>query len=221
MKNRLKTLALGIVTALLPTLLSANDVATKSLHERLTLDEGMNLAGDGLYAQESDAGISYVATNDAGRRALATKIRALLPSIRKQLAGSGLNHQERKSLSRSEALIGELESAIGKGAQTGGCESGATVYARALSSWGTQASGLAKVTLDFGPTTPTNNYAEAETDFTYITDSGVGSDPAEAIAAEPFSCVASAQASVFCPGTNTAAVHAWAFSVSRTPRCRQ
>ena len=79
MKNAIYSIAGGIALALTSGIASAGDAGVANLHERLTRDEGLHQISDGLYAESSDSGESFVATNAKGRAALAEKIRTLQP----------------------------------------------------------------------------------------------------------------------------------------------
>jgi hypothetical protein len=222
MKNAIYSIAGGIALALTSGIASAGDAATATLHERLTQDEGLHQISDGLYAESSDSGESFVATNAKGRAALAQKIRALQPQIQALFKANGVNRAERLVLDSLDERARALQAPIAKGTQerTGTCSNGAMLYARATATSGTSANGYAVVSLDFGPVTPTLNEASASTDTNGAYDTGSAYDAAQASASESLSCFSDATATVTCPDDSAPAVSAFAYSVSRAPRCR-
>jgi hypothetical protein len=222
MKSIIRTLTAGIAFALASGIAYAGGVGSSTLHDRLTQEEGLKFVSDGLYAESSDSGESFVATNAKGRVALAQKIRALQPQIQTLLNANGVTRAERLLLDSLDERVRTLQAPVAKGTQehTGTCSNGAMLYARATATAGTSASGYAVVSLDFGPVTPTLNEASATTDTNGAYDTGSAYDAAQASVSESLSCFSDAAATVTCPGDSGPAVSAFAYSVSRAPRCR-
>jgi hypothetical protein len=211
MHMKIKTLALCLAS-LLPAFASANDQT--SLHDRLTLEEGMSMISNGLYFEKTQSGESYVATNADGRRALAARVRAVDAQMKQAATGLRLDP------ARTNALLGILEAPQAKGSMNreGNCGA-ARVFANASSSNGTSANASAVNGLDFSPVTPTANYAEAYTDLIFNSSTGTGYTAAQAQAYEANSCYSGAYSSVTCPGASSPAVVAWAVSRRNLPRC--
>lgn len=222
MKNAILALATGIALALTASSVSAGATNDSTLHDRLTQHEGLSLVSDGLYAETTENGESYVATNAAGRAALAQKMRAIQPRLNKLFQAGGISRSERALLGSISKKAQELQSPVAKASQerTGFCSGGAQLYARATANAGTSANGYAVVSLDFSPVTPTLNEVNVGTDFNGAYDSGSGYDAASAAVSDAASCFSNANASVTCPGAAAPAVDAWAFSFNRAPRCR-
>lgn len=211
MKTKVKVLALCLAS-LLPAFASAADQT--SLHDRLTLEEGMSMVSNGLYFEKTRSGDAYVATNADGRRALAARVRAVDAQMKKSNSGTRLDP------ARTGELLSILEAPEAKGSMNreGNCGA-AQVFAFASSSNGSSANASSLNGLDFGPVTPTANYAEAYTDLIYNSGTGTGYTPAQAQAYEAASCFAGAYSSVTCPGASSPAVVAWALSSRNLPRC--
>jgi hypothetical protein len=216
---KLKTVVLCIAAAMLPALASAAD--SQSLRNRLTLEQGMTMVSDGLYLEKTATGESYVATNTSGRRALALKVRAVQLESEKRMKDRASTHAQGVASAKTEALLQLLETPQSKRfmEREGYCSGGAQLYASASATNGTAASAYAVNALDFGPVTPTANYADAYTDNTGYASYGTGYGAAQAQTYESPSCFSNAYASVTCPNDSAPAVVAWAFSRRNNTNC--
>jgi hypothetical protein len=190
---------LGIVIAALlatSTMASAGTVDTAARRDPL---KGMTLVSDGLYARISPDRESYVATNAAGRKAMAEKMRKVNAVFAEQYAAGGLTRSERIALERSERIQKDLLKPVVQAKVPNSCNSGAALFASVSVADGHSASASAGITLDFGPTTPTENYAWARAGSGSRDDFGIGLDAAEAWYFDPYACISEAIAQVTCP----------------------
>lgn len=197
---------------------------TRTLDDVLTQDEGLTQISDGLYAQTTSSGESFVAVNKAGQDALRKK---LLELRAKLTSGASASKNETASLDVIDKSIAELsqpqaknQTVIGDCTGTGGTGQ-PQLYARALSSGGTTASGYAVLTSDFSPVTSTTNKASAGTanrtgdETSSQSSTQYGATAASASATAPNmaqACTASAAASVTCPGHSSPSISAFAYS---------
>jgi hypothetical protein len=186
-----------------------------SLRERLSA-EGLTLISDGLYAKHNESGENFVATNAAGRRALAAKVAAVRDTMAKRYAKNSASRRAQVLAKQSADIIADLNRPGAKSAQYddhfGGCGNGSLLRARAISSDGNFADAFAANVLDFGPATPTDNFVSANTNYIYDMSSSIGTTPANASVLDYQSCDAQAYASATCPdGIN--GVVAYAYSV--------
>lgn len=205
----------------------AQDTTKYTLDDALTQKEGMTRIDDGLYARIGDNSEAYVATTANGQRALLTHLQALHDRLAtRKMAGNGSSLLNRAiaDISRS------LDAVQAKREVTGDCSGpGGTampqIYARAFSSGGISANAYAVRTLDFGPGTPTANYASAQaSDIGGTTSSQdsttVGDVAASASISVPASrnaCTAGAYATVTCPGHTQPSIRAFATSWYQQP----
>jgi hypothetical protein len=218
----MRTCVSAFLLALASSSAFAQVSASRSLDDVLTHDEGMTLISDGLYAQSTGSGESWVAVNPAGQRALRVKLQELRAKWAKQSKPAAASKSPAfAALDRSIAQLSTLSpDQIVEGDCTGpGGTAMPSLYARATSSGGYTASGYAVRQLDFGPGTPTQNAAWAETDNPFgdptsqQTGSGVGDQAASATAtAVGRRCQAFASASITCPGQSSPAIAASAYS---------
>lgn len=184
-----------------------------SLHSRLT-SEGMTLISNGLYAKHNESGENFVATNAAGRLALAAKVGAVRSTIEKRYAKNISSRRAQVLLKQSADIIADLSRPAAKSSQYddnyGGCGNGSLLRARAVSSDGNFADAYAANYIDFGPATPTNNFAMANSNYVYDMSSAIGMSPATASVLDYQSCDAQAYANVTCPdGINGVAAYAY------------
>ncbi len=216
MKIRFALLPLALVSAMA----FAKDSSNAALDKVLVSEEGMTLVADGLYMEKTASGASYVAINSAGRESLRGIVQSDLDAQRTRLTAKGRADTGAGIVASLERVLDRLNAEMqGKVSQTSYCPSGAQIYARALSSGGTAASGYAVNALDFSPATPTSNLAEASTDNIYNSQTTVGLTPANASANESASCYAYGYASVTCPGETSPRATAYATSWRRAPIC--
>lgn len=217
----LKTLAALIVlgTVFIP---AAN---AQSL-EKTLMDNGYKAISDGLYAELSASGNAWIATNRAGQKMLVQQMESDRDAYLQIAQKDGVSAREAHTLKQLQGNIEALTQAVqaqAKGSQSnyGACltPNGASLYASASSYQGTSASATAVNALDFGPITPTSNYAEASTDYSGDYGYGVGATSADASASDPASCFAFGYGSVTCPAENAPGVTAYASSFSRRRYC--
>lgn len=218
MKTAFKIFAITLSAAVLSPSASA---AETSLHDRLTVEQGMSEMSPGFYAQKSQTGESFVATSAAGQRALAQKLREVRALQQNRLSKKQPSHAEQAALNKTENLLKQLETSVSKDSQSGyeNCSNGALLYVSAASSSGSTATGYAVVALDFGPVTPTLNYADAYNDNGGDTNYGSGYAAAQASVDGGHSCFAAGFASVTCPDESSPKIVAYAYSQSNRPRC--
>jgi hypothetical protein len=203
----------------------------RTLGSTLAVEDGMVQVADGLYARVTTDGESYVAIGESGQEAL----RERLIELRAKLARA---HD--KSPSSEQQTLDVIANALADLSQphtksqtvTGDCSGpGGTsqpqLYARALSSYGLNASAYAVLTSDFSPVLATANYASAGTrnglgvSTSSQTSTGIAYTAASASASAPVSsnaCTASSYASVKCPGQSSPAISALAYS-QKSPGC--
>jgi hypothetical protein len=237
MKMKLSSLALCVVTGIMANTVGAERVGTGgvdemsndgvraaplSLHERLTQAQGMQLVGPGFYAKHDASGDSYIAINDAGRRALAVEAGARRDELSKRLSRSGISRSEAGTLARMDSVVADLARASAKGQSDryGGCGNGSLVHVYTNSYTGESAYAYAALELDFSPATPTTNYVEAFNDVDASSMQTTAFSPAEVSVNDPnnISCAANSYARVTCPDGYIAAA-AMSFSNKRTPFC--
>lgn len=220
MKLKLASIALCVSTCLLTNPVSAEPTIT--LHDRLTLEEGMSLVGDGLYAKNFSSGASFVATNAAGRLALADKVRTKRAALAKQQAGKKLPQNTRLRLQRFDAIVADLSRPLSLSKISediwGGCGNGSGTHVHAKSDDGQSAVAYAALELDFGPTTQTENLAMGGTDYQYDWSTTYAQDPATVSLFSRMSCDADAYASVSCPD-GYPGIAVFVTSSSTLPRC--
>jgi len=176
--------------------------------------KGMTEVSDGLYARKTGNSESYYATNAAGRMAIADRMYQVNEKFRELYAVDGISLKEQILLTRSEEAQKVLrESAEGtRDFQTGNCNNGAYLVATAYSSDGVSASATAVNALDFGPATPTTNYAYARAGHYYNDAVTTGLTQASASAYSPSACMAEAYSIVVCPNGAFGAGPAYEFS---------
>lgn len=218
--------AVALSTALVPTLAQAQDKAStqEALVDSLQ-SQGFTSLSDGLNVNTMGTGKALVATNAAGHQALAMQIKAERAIYERAALTDGLSAGEQRVLDRLQDNIDALQArpSLAKDSQSsyGSCltPNGASLYASATSNNGTSASSTAVNALDFGPITPTYNFAEAATEYTYTSNAAVGATAATASTSSPRSCYAYSASSVTCPGEAYPGVSAFASSSSSAPRC--
>jgi hypothetical protein len=188
---------------------------TASLQERLTA-EGLTQISNGLYAKHNESGENFVATNAAGRRALAAKVGTVRDTMAKRYAKTGASRRAQVLAKQSADIIADLTRPAAKSAQfdeqTGSCGYGSVVRAQAASSDGNTASAFGAVVFGFGPPVPTDNFAIANTNYVFDMSSAIGATPATASVVDYQSCDAQAFASVTCLD-GYSGVSAYAYSV--------
>lgn len=220
MKLKLASIALCVSAGMLMNPVSAEPTTT--LHERLTLEDGMSLVGDGLYAKHFASGASFVATNAAGRLALADKVRAKRVALAKRQAGKKLSRNAQLRLQRFDAIIDDLSRPTGLSKISddawGGCGNGSGTHVHAKSDDGQSAIAYAALELDFGPTTQTENLVTGGTDYQYDWSVTYAYDPASISLFSRLSCDADAYASVSCPD-GFPGIAVFVTSTSTLPRC--
>jgi hypothetical protein len=200
--------------------------------EQALLDEGFAKVAEGLYADSQTGGktansrattTSYIATNAAGRKMLSLEVLRTRDDYLKRAQADGIQATEKAVQAGLDRVMTNLAQPTSKIVQTGTClvPNGATLRAIATSSGGNTASANARNALDFYPTTPTNNYAEAATETTFMSDNAVGITAASASASTFFSCFAYGYGSVTCPGESDAGVWAFESSQNNSRRCNQ
>jgi hypothetical protein len=186
--------------------------------------QGLSKVSDGLYAETTATGASYVAINDAGRAALVTKIRDARSDSATRYGAKTMTSAQAANLQHLDDWASRFSQPQPKSEVTGDCTGrGGTgypqLYARALSTGGTSSSGYSVRNLDFGPGTPTTNYADASTD-NYNNSTTTSNDTAASISAnEPRSCSAAAVASVTCSGHANPSITAFATSRKTSGPC--
>lgn len=187
------------------------------------LDRGYQQLSDGLYANNKTAGKSLIAINAAGHQALALQVQAELEIFKSAAQTDGISTGEQRIMDRLQANIDRLQAVSAKDSQAnyGTCltPQGATLYAAANSTGGTSADSTSVNALDFGPITPTDNYAEAATEYSFSSNSNVGASAASASTSHAMSCYAYGYSYVICPGETQPGVSAFASSTSSRPRC--
>jgi hypothetical protein len=139
---------------------------------------------------------------------------------------NGIQEQEQTVLDSFDRSIADASkiASVAKVTQTrtGTClvPNGSTLRAIATSNGGISASANAANILDFGPVTPTANYAEASTEFATVSNTGVGYTAAVSSTSNSLSCFAYGYGSVRCPGETAPAVTAYISTLSTALRCR-
>ena len=223
--NKLNAIAAFVMLGLALSSAQAQGPAGSALEKSL-LESGYVALSDGLYADSSVSGKALVATNAAGHTALADQLQADHAQDLRIAQKDGVSRSEQRVLDSLLSKIQSLRQAATTQAKItqsnfGACltPNGATLYASSSSSNGTSASATAVNALDFGPITPTDNYAEAGTEFSSNSGYGVGASPANASASQAQSCFAYGYGSVTCPGENAPGVSAYASSLGRARRC--
>lgn len=183
--------------------------------------KGMTQVSDGLYARISADRESYIATNAAGRNAMAEKMRKVSAEFAKLYAIDGITRSERAAMERSEHIQKELLQPATQSKEADSCNSGAALFASVAVSEGHSASANAGITLDFGPTTPTQNYAYARAGNNWADDYGTGLDTASASIFNASACISEAIAQVTCPaGDGGDGAWNWDISVDPNSNCQ-
>lgn len=195
--------------------------------EKTLVENGYKAISDGLYAELSASGNAWIATNSAGQKMLAQQMETDRNAFLQIAQKDGLSAGEARTLKQLQGNIDALNKATqvqAKNSQSnyGACltPNGASLYASASSYQGTSASATAVNALDFGPITPTSNYAEASTDYSGVYGYGVGATPADASTSDAASCFAFGYGSVTCPAESAPGVTAYASSFSRRRTCQ-
>jgi len=186
--------------------------------------QGFKRVDDGLYAQQTSSGESYVAINDNGRVALVAKIQETRATLAARYGAKSLSVAQQTMLQNLDDWANRFNQPEPKSTVSGDCTgSGGTgypqLYATASSSGGTSASGYSVRNLDFGPGTPTTNTAYASTDNTYQSTSTASGTPASVSTSEPRSCDAASAASVTCYGHANPSITAFASSHKASGPC--
>jgi hypothetical protein len=204
MKNL--TLFSALMLALVGTANSAG-VHTYDIKKPEPVDQHLVKIGyvevsDGLFQSEGGKGKGFVALTASARASMAAKITDLRNRYQASAGSDGVSAGEQRVLKAFDDSVARMR----KSAQSsktvvnrGECGSGAQIAAGASAINGNSAMAAAGVTIDFGPTTPTGNYALAVTDNAYDVSFGEGSDWAQASAYSYGSCISYAYASVSCP----------------------
>ena len=194
--------------------------------EKALVERGYKAISDGLYAELSTSGNAWVATNSAGHKMLVQHMENDRNTVLQIAQKDGVSAREARTLKQLQGNIDALNQAVpaqAKNSQSnyGSCltPNGAALYASASSYQGTSASATAVNALDFGPITPTSNYAEANTEYSGDYGFGVGASPANATTSDSSSCFAFGYGSVTCPAENAPGVTAYASSFSRRNIC--
>lgn len=225
--NKLNVAACLALSAVFATAQAQDKTQNVSALEKTLVESGYRALSDGLYANPSASGKALIAINASGHNALAD----LLQNDQVQFLGvaqkDGISRGEQRILDGLQSKIQSLRQAAtglqAKASQSnyGSCytPNGATLYASATSNGGTSASASAVNALDFGPITPTDNEAEASTEFATNTDYNVGASPASTSISQAQSCFAYGYATVTCPGETWPGVSAYASSQSTRLRC--
>lgn len=178
---------------------------------------------DGLYATLHAHSGSFVATNAAGKLELARRIEDVRAQALAAYSVDGLQPNEEGVLARLTASAQSLrqEATIKASQSSGGtCGNGNTLHTSAIATNGYNASAFAVNAIDFGPATPTLNYAVAYNDFNSNEVTATGLVAAQTSVSNPGSCISVAEARVTCPGATVAASRSFAYSINRAPACR-
>lgn len=199
------------LTVAMLTLLAAGAVhADTSALESQLVARGMSEVEPGLYASAEKSSRRFVAVSAAGHQALAQRINTQVTQLRTVLGKNGSTAAEQRFIDGLAKGAEALRAAANK---SGYCNSGAQVYATASAYWGTEAMAAAGISLDFGPTTPTSNYAFAGTDQAPGNSSStVGRDDAVAYVYSGYGCYSAAIATVSCPNGDGPGAAAYQFS---------
>jgi hypothetical protein len=203
-------------------LLAASTIASAQAGETLARQDklkGMTQVSDGLYASRSEKRASYVATNAAGRVALAEQMRKVNALFASQYAVDGISRAEREMLDRSERTQEELRQSNTHSKADGSCSSGAYVVANVSAYDGHSASAYAVNALDFGPVTPTDNYAWVRAGYSLF-DTGIGQDAAEISIYNSSACISEAYAHVLCPAGYSGGTADYTVSVDPYSNCQ-
>jgi hypothetical protein len=193
--------------------------------EQSLRDDGYIERSNGLFASPNLAEPAFVATNAQGRQALVLEMHKDRATYLARAQKNGIQAQEQNVLNSFDRTIADASKIASVAKITNSSEgpcivpNGATLFASATSNAGTSASAFAVNSIDFGPATPTANYAEASTEFSTVSNTGVGTSPASSSTSNSFSCFAYSYGSVTCPGESAPAVSAYISTFSTRPRC--
>lgn len=178
--------------------------AGNSALEKDLLARGMTEVQPGLYQSADKYSERLVAVNQAGFNALADRALERAESLRASMGKNGITQSEQQLIdglmATADRFRADAKQVYDYDQDPGGCSSGAQILSTASAYYGTESSAWAAVTLDFGPTTPTSNWAYASTDQGSASDSQTGLTPASVFQFAGYSCYSTAHSSVSCPG---------------------